>query len=233
MPIAIIRLLLILLPSMSVLKSLGNKAKEATKNRKVITWALVVVVIYIIRRELRKQIQEKAYDSLGSDANAQLAYRIRQACNPWGEFGGMSAIDIDGTDEQSLYMVATEIGDWQAVQNAYFNMYNESLIKRLENELGEDFVKFLNLIPKAGSVPNTTNTLNYYGYKVKGKVNINLLDIATLQPIAGGGYPANTYIGTHGGEVSINGVTYVIVVRAGVFTTFKNLAFKSQLSFYK
>lgn len=218
---------------MSLFQSFTDKAKEATKNRKFLVLLLVIVLIYVIRRELRRQIQDKEYGQLASNPVAQLAYRIRQACNPWGEFGGISAIDFDGTDEQALYLIATEIQDWTGVQDSYFNLYGERLVNRLESELGNDFVQFLNLIPKAGSVPNTTNTLNYYGYKVKGKVNINLLDIATLQPIAGGGYPANTYIGTHGGEVSINGVTYVIVVRAGVFTTFKNLAFKSQLSFYK
>ncbi len=230
---SLIRLLLLILPSMSVFKSLANKSKEVAKNRTFLTWALVFVVVYLIRRELRKQVQNKEYDSLGTNEHAQLAYRIRQACNPWGEFGGVSAIDFDGTEEQDLYIIATEVRNWQAVQDSYFNLYGERLINRLENELGDSFVQFLNLIPKSGTTPAGQTAANYYGYKVYGKVQINLLDISTLKPVAGGGYPANTYIGTHGGEVLINNVTYVIVIRSGLFVTFKNLAVKSQLYFQK
>jgi hypothetical protein len=222
---------------MSLFQNISDGAVKASQNRKLITIVLVLVLVFLIRKEIRKQVQANEYDALANSLNAQLAFQIRQACNPGGSVLGYSLIDVDGSEEQKLFVVASQISDWTGVQDSYFRLYGESLVKRLENELGTDFQKFIETIPKAGSTtqPGTnpgTPPTNYLGYVVVSLASMNLYykDSPTkiAKTVAGG-----KNLGEWAGEQLINGVPYVIIRTDLLWWTDYYLARKSDVKLVK
>lgn len=221
---------------MSLFQNISDGAVQASKNRKVVTFVIVLALVYLIRQEIRKKVQANEYDALATSQNAQLAYQIRQACNPYGSVLGYSLIDTDGTDEQRLFVIASQITDWKGVQDSYFRLYNETLVSRLENELQEDFQKFIESIPKNPTTTGGTGTgspvTNYLGYKVWTRVEMNIYEKDTPTKIAKT-LQANKIIGDWAGEQLVNGVAYVIVRNDFLWWTDYYLAKKSNVKFVK
>lgn len=222
---------------MELFKSISDGAVRASKNRKVITIFLVLLLVYLIRKEIRKTLQANEYNALSTSLNAQLAYQIRQACNPYGSAFGISLIDADGTEEEKLFVVASQITDWVGVQDSYFRLYNEKLVPRLENELQGDFQKFVDTIPKAGSTTQPgTNTgtppTNYLGYLVVSLAAMNLYykdaPAKIAKTVQGG-----KNIGEWAGEQVINGVPYIIVRSDLLWWTDYYLARKADVKLVK
>lgn len=120
--------------------------------KEVLIFVFVVVMVYLLSRGIKQFQKQLAYDAISGDEPARLAFLIRQACNPAGTILGISAIDFDGTDTETLLSLATQIKDLNAVRDAYRKQFSEELYDRLAAELTrEDLDRWLNL---AGN-PNT------------------------------------------------------------------------------
>lgn len=126
-----------------------------------IKWLLggaAVVGGYFLFKKVNKDNTEK--DVL-TDNNVQYATQLGQAFNPSGQswLRGM-----DGTNNNAVFAVAANIRDFAAVQTAYQNLYNRSLLQDLQNELdSNEYAQFLNIIQtnknkpvSVTSVPRTT-----------------------------------------------------------------------------
>lgn len=193
---------------------------------------VVVVVVFLIVRVVRAIQKAKEYSNVSADPNARFAYLIRQACNPWGAIAGISAIDIDGTDEEELFALATQIKDLNAVRTSYKKLYNEELLDRLAAELDQaDVQRWLNL---AGN-PNTpvkpisgkslvfaTQTVTMYDAEDSRKVVKN--------------YQSGDKIGTYEKELAITskGVKYIyvqVIWDKGFFRDAKGLVRKDFVKF--
>lgn len=114
--------------------------------REILIFVFVVVMVYLLSRAIKEFQRQKAYDAIAGDANAQLAFLIRQACNPQGSLLGISLIDVDGTNEDKLFALAVQIKDLNAVRSAYQKQFDEELLDRLRDELQGDFEKWMALI---------------------------------------------------------------------------------------
>lgn len=115
-----------------------------------------VVVVFLIVRIVRAAQKAKEYGAIGTEQSARLAFLIRQACNPWGTFGGISAIDFDGTDTNELFALAAQIKDLNAVRASYKKQFAEELLDRLAAELTrEDLERWLQLAGNTGNAPTT------------------------------------------------------------------------------
>lgn len=108
------------------------------KNTAIII-GLVVIVVFLITRITRAVQKSKEYDNLANDANAQIAFQLHAAFNPWGSpIFGISAIDWDGTDEGAAFALAAQIKDLNAVRASYKRLYNEELLERVATEFQND-----------------------------------------------------------------------------------------------
>ncbi|WP_428658150.1 hypothetical protein [Runella sp.] len=218
---------------MSLFQTISDGAVKASKSRKVITILLILLIVWLIRKEIRKVVQKSEYDALGTSANAQIAYKIRQACNPYGSVLGVSVIDGDGTDETTLFALAPLIYDWKGVQDSYFRLYNEQLVARLENELGTDLSRFLELMPKAGTVPTTpTDPIYYLGYNVRSKVALSTYKLDNPAQVSKT-VSANVSLGQWAGEKTINNIVYVIIRRDVFWWTDFELVKKTDVTITK
>ncbi|KAB7728427.1 hypothetical protein F5984_18830 [Rudanella paleaurantiibacter] len=103
---------------------------------------LLIAGYWLVTNALSKYRQDSTLANAASSIPTQQAMQIRDAFEPWGAFLGWAP----GTDEDALFAVAPLITDWPAVQTAYFNLYKENLVQRLQSELGSDFVKFSQLL---------------------------------------------------------------------------------------
>lgn len=142
--------------------------------KQIITFFAVVVMVYFLSVAVKRFQKQVAYDAIAGNEPARLAFLVRQACNPGGSILGISAIDIDGTDTETLFSIATQIKDLNAVRDSYQKQFSEELYDRLSAELSrDDLERWLNL---AGN-PNTpiqpvmgkslvyaTNTATVYDY---------------------------------------------------------------------
>ncbi len=133
-----------------------NINQLTTIRRQVYIFAAVLVLVLLLSMAIRKWQQQQAYDQIGNDADAQLAYKIRQACNPAGSFLGANLIDIDGTDEEALFAAAAQVQNLNKVRTAYRKLYNEELLDRLAAELEQqDVTRWLALAGGTGAPPPT------------------------------------------------------------------------------
>jgi hypothetical protein len=147
----------------------------AFSRRDVIVFVSVVVMVYLLSLAIRKFQKQVAYDQIGTDPAAQIAFLIRQACNPAGSILGIPAIDGDGTDEEALFALAVQIKDLNAVRDAYRKQFAEELLDRLSAELGQDDLnKWLALISGGGVNPTPVNP-NQPRY-VQAITAVNVLD---------------------------------------------------------
>lgn len=128
-----------------------------SENIKIAQYFIIgVVVWFLITGQLRKYKQAQAYSQAGTDPNTAFAIQVRQACNPSGV---KLLIDMDGTWENDLLLVADQIININAVNAAYINLYNENMFERLEKELSS--TKFQEWMRRAQSAPTTTPVPSY------------------------------------------------------------------------
>lgn len=184
-----------------------------------------VVVIFLIVRIVRAAQKAKEYNAIGSDQSARLAFLIRQACNPWGTFFGISTIDIDDTDKNELFALASQIKDLNAVRASYKKQFAEELLDRLAAELSrEDLERWLSL---AGNTGTGTTTPIANKSVVYAKQTAQLLDASDSRKIVktlNTGELAGVYLRQFGVRHS-NGQTYTYLeVEYTVLYVFKSKA---------
>lgn len=109
---------------------------------------LFAIVYFFVTGQLRKWLQAKQYGQAGNDPNTAFAIQVRQACNPTGI---SLAIDIDGTWDNDLMLIADQISNVNKVNEAYTNLYRENMFERLEKELTA--TKFQEWLRRAQSAP--------------------------------------------------------------------------------
>ncbi len=110
---------------------------------------------YLLARKLYRDYKaNKTEEAAGSDINVQQAIAIHQA------------IDGAGTAEEVLYEVAGQIKDWPAVDKAYRNKYQSSMLEDIKNDLSaEDYQRFMAIYnlnrvdPKTGAPVVSKNTV--------------------------------------------------------------------------
>ena len=109
---------------------------------------------YFLARKLYKDYKaNKTEEAAGGDINVQQAIAINQA------------IAGAGTDEQGLFNIAGQIKDWPAVDKAYRNKYNTSMLEDIKGDLSsEDYQRFmaiynLNRVDKNGKPADSKNTI--------------------------------------------------------------------------
>jgi hypothetical protein len=178
------------------------------KNTAVIL-GVVVVVVFLIVRIVRAVQKANEYNNLANDPNSLLALKIRQACNPSGITGPFGVgIEIDGTNTEDLFALATQIKDLNAVRTSYKRLYSEELLERIAAELNNtDTQRWISLASGVAVTPIANKSLVY------AKQTANLYDasdstkvVKTLQS----GDLAGTYIRQFGVRHS-NGQTYQYV----------------------
>ncbi len=120
-----------------------NINQLTTIRRQVYIFAAVLVLVLLLSNAIRKWQQQQAYEKVADDPDAQLAFQIRQACNPGGTLSalGWNLIDVDGTDEEALFSIASQIKNLNRVRTFYKDLYKEELLDRLGAELSQDDVK--------------------------------------------------------------------------------------------
>lgn len=134
------------------MKTTNAKSPFSYRNTAIIL-GVVVVTVFLLLRIIHAIQKAKEYDKVSNDANARLAFLIRQACNPWGSIAGLSTIDIDGTDDEELFALAAQIKDLNAVRSSYKKQFAEELLDRLSAELDrQDLDRWLNLAGNTATV---------------------------------------------------------------------------------
>lgn len=134
--------------------SISPKIPVSPENIKIAQYFIIGLVLWlIISGQLRKYRQANQYQQAGSDANTSLAIQVRQACNPSGI---KLMVELDGTWENDLMLVADQISNVDAVNAAYVNLYNENMYERLEKELSS--TKFQEWLKRAKSTPTVAAT---------------------------------------------------------------------------
>ncbi|MFN8349422.1 MAG: hypothetical protein U0X91_30755 [Spirosomataceae bacterium] len=146
------------------METTSAKSPLSSYRNTAIIMGVVVVVVFLIVRIIRAVQKANEYNNVANDPAARIAFLIRQACNPWGSIGGISAIDIDGTDETELFALATQIKDLNAVRTSYKKQFAEELLDRLAAEMSrESLDRFLLLAgnPNATATPVANKSLAY------------------------------------------------------------------------
>jgi hypothetical protein len=129
----------------------------SSENIKIAQYFIIGVVLwFVVTGQLRKYRQAQAYAQAGTDPNSSNAIQVRQACNPSGV---KLLIDVDGTWENDLMIVADQITNVNAVNLAYVNLYNENMFERLEKELNS--TKFQEWMRRAQAAPTVTPVPSY------------------------------------------------------------------------
>lgn len=119
---------------------------------KILQYTILGLVLFVlIQRQAKAYREWLASQKAGSDPNSAFAIRIRQAVNPSGIDW---LIDIDTTLEGDLMVIADEISDVDKVARAYYDLYGENLVKRLEKELNS--TKYAEWSRRANTPPTKT-----------------------------------------------------------------------------
>lgn len=133
------------------------KIPISSENIKIAQYFIIGVILwFVVTGQLRKYRQAQAYSQAGTDPNTSMAIQVRQACNPSGI---KMLVDMDGTWESDLMLVADQITNVNAVNVAYVNLYNENMFERLEKELTS--TKFQEWMRRAQSAPTTIPSPSY------------------------------------------------------------------------
>lgn len=102
----------------------------------------------------------------GDDPATQQAIKLR------------TAMEGPGTDEKTVFETAKEITDWQAVTNAYRNLYQTNLTEDLKDDLSaEEYQKFFNIINLTEKAPGKSVKSNVdtgKGRIVVSKARVNI-----------------------------------------------------------
>jgi hypothetical protein len=143
--------------------SISPKIPVSPENIKIAQYFIIGVVVWLVLTgQVRKYKQANAYAQAGTNPNTAFAIEVRQSCNP----SGMKwLIDMDGTWENDLMLVADQISNLNAVNAQYVALYNENMFERLEKELNA--TRFQEWMRRAQSAPTTTQVP---GASVGGKL---------------------------------------------------------------
>ena len=116
--------------------------------------AAIVLGNHIIKK-VKKNQTEKRFD----EDPVQQATLLHSAMNP----SGVSwMINIDGTSNDTLFTIASQITDFNKVAKEYKNLYAESLIERLEKELSSlEYTRMLNMLTNADPQKTDTTSKKY------------------------------------------------------------------------
>lgn len=151
---------------------------KSKKSNNTIWWIIGIVFLFLlIRGDLKTFFANKEKDSAGSDPVARLALLLRDAFNPSGI---PLLINFDGTANASVYELAAQIANYEAVAASYSVQFGENLTERLSKELNtEEFNKFFQIVSsKNGNVPNTQSAIGKTAY-ANGPANVYKFDAST------------------------------------------------------
>ncbi len=171
------------------------------------------VLFLFIKDELAKSSQFNNENKILDDPNYNLASQLRGAFNIsfFSEW-------FTTYDETKIFEIASQITDWNGVQKAYYALYSETLISRLQNEFKDSPEKLNLFYAKVTANKNNTNPVipKAGALKVGGKVTaINATSAFdfTDSRIVLRNYKASEEVGKYLGDFNktIKGVTYAVV----------------------
>lgn len=198
----------------------------------------LLILFLMIKDELQKSSQFNAEQKVVDDPNYNLASQLYSAFN-------ISFIStwITTYDEEKVFEVAGKITDWLGVQKAYYDLYKETLISRLQ-KVFQDSPNKLNLFyAKINQNKGGTTTQNpvipkagvlKVGAKTFAVNNTTAFDF-TDSRIVLKTYNPSDEVGIYLGDFStkIKGITYAVVeIPWYYFFTKKALIVKSNLIQY-
>ena len=128
--------------------------------------ALGIGAAFFVGRKVYRNIREKRTERKFTEESQQ-ALLLRSAINP---SGASWLIWMDGTKEEAIFNIASQIINFRKVQQDYQNLYNHSLVKDLQKELKTDeYNKFMNII-NSGSIQdsNVEGDTSYSTYSPTG-----------------------------------------------------------------
>lgn len=181
-------------------------------------YTLIIVIglfiLYLfIKDELAKSSQFNNENKILDDPNYNLASQLRGAFNIsfFSEW-------FTTYDEQKVFEIAGKITDWNGVQKAYYALYSETLISRLQNQFRDSPEKLSLFYAKVTSGKNNTNPVIPKAgvLKVGGKVtaiNATTAFDLTDSRIVLKSFKASEEVGKYLGDFNkqIKGVTYAVV----------------------
>lgn len=110
--------------------------------------ALGLGITFLVGRRIVRNIRKKNSERKFT-GEAQQAILIRSSINPSGVSWMMW---MDGTKEEAIYKIASQVTNFRKVQQEYQNLFNSSLVGDLEKELSTDeYARFMNIINTSGS----------------------------------------------------------------------------------
>lgn len=209
-------------------------------NYTLIILVVVLLIYFLIKAELAHSSTTNNENKILEDENYNLASQLHSAFN-------ISFIStwITTYDEKAIFAIAPKIKDFKAVQEAYYKLYEETLISRLEKTFVDEPQKvnvfYASVKQASGSTSNTGSTVIPQAgvLKLNGSVTalktLDALDY-TNSTIAlrrfAGGEDVGTYLGDY--PTKIKGITYAVVEISVNWYTFnkKALIIKSSLISY-
>lgn len=200
-------------------------------------WIVGSVFLYfVIRSELQASSARNAEGKVVDDVNYNLAQQLHTSfsISVWSEWVSIATADIN-----AVYSIAEKIKDFTAVQNAYYDLYSETLISRLEKVFSDDAKGLQVFYSKFRTA--TSGTTNTAGKLVLGRIatvvrTTNALDYAnssTLLKQFNAGSDAGKYIGDVQVKVgSVITIYAVVEISWYLVTTKKALIKKIDLITY-
>lgn len=193
------------------METTSAKSPFSSYRNTAIIIGVVVVVVFLIVRVVRAIQKANEYNNLANDPNAQIAFELHAAFNPWGDILGVNVIAVDGTDEEAAFALATKIKDLNAVRASYKRLYNEELLERVATEFQNDRPSLERWLALAGN-PNTPITPIPNKSLVYAKQTVTMYDADDSRKVVKT-YQSGDKIGTYEKELAITskGVKYIYV----------------------
>lgn len=135
-------------------KKVGQGYKNSSQTVKKVVWGIFgAIVVFFTGRFIVKRIKRnQALKRLANSPEVQQAALIRGALNPSGASWLMWT---DGTLENKLFSVASQITDINKVAKAYNSLYGSNMLIDIQNELQSgEYTRFLNAINKKSDYTN-------------------------------------------------------------------------------
>lgn len=203
-------------------------------------WLLgILLLVYLVKKELTASQQASAEQKILSDENYNLASQLHSAFHI-----NLISDYINTVDENTVFAIADKIKDFEGVQKAYKDLFSETLISRIQQVFKDDPNK-ANLFYSKVKTASTQNgkvigsALPQAGVLGLGKIAIavntlNALDYTNSTKVLKQ-YQAGEEIGKYLGDFPklIKNVKYAVVeISWYQFWTKKALIVKNQLITY-
>ncbi len=215
------------------------ETQQNRPNYTIIILFVILLLYFLIRAELAQSATTNNENKILEDENYNLASQLHAAFN----ISFVSTFLLT-YDEKRIFEIAPQIKDFKAVQDAYYKLYEETLISRLQKTF-EDQPKKLNLfyasVKASGSTSNSSSTV----IPVAGALKLNSGVTAIKQVDAldytnstvvlkrfNAGEDVGKYLGDY--QTKIKGIVYAVVEISVNWYTFdkKALIIKSSLISY-